>query len=262
MSLVSELSSMNLEDASKAISHALIEKKSILIKKKHDLADDEKKYKDAYILHNDGDASENAPLDEAKKNLRTVAGEILGNLKVLQTLEDLEDVDFLIATFDYTDIKSIIEQLSGNDVMRLAEVFPGLEINNVESYFTSLSIEDVAARCERFLSWVASNNVNGVYNILISKIEELYEVASMPQYNTCGIVKMYSTVRLKCSQGTDESIMTYKIYPAGLSFLDIGIIAADCRVAQAILEKEVGNKVDIKHASKDMNVVYEILEIY
>ena len=56
--------------------------------------------------------------------------------------------------------------------------------------------------------------------------------------------------------------MTYKILPAGLSFLDIGVIAANSRVAQAILGKQKGDTVSIQHSSGKVILRYEILDIY
>ena len=107
MSLATELSNMSLEDASKRISYALIEKKYDLVEKKKALSAKEIKYEEDYVNANTGDASENAPLDEAKKNLRNVAGDILENLKILQTMDNLEDVVYLVATYDYMDINHI-----------------------------------------------------------------------------------------------------------------------------------------------------------
>ena len=262
MSLATELSNMSLEDASKRISYALIEKKYDLVEKKKALSAKEIKYKEDYVNANTGDASENAPLDEAKKNLRNVAGDILENLKILQTMDNLEDVVYLVATYDYMDIEVVLSQLSAENFNALQQCFEDIPHTNVKEYFTSLSIEEILRKCEQFMAWVMVNNPDGAYNILIQKIADLYEVASMPQYNTCGIVKIYSTVRLKYSGNGSEEIMTFKIYPKGLSFLDIGIIAADSRLAQAILEKEVGQQVYIMHASKKINVLYEILDIY
>ena len=236
MSLATELSNMSLEDASKRISYALIEKKYDLVEKKKALSAKEIKYKEDYVNANTGDASE--------------------------TMDNLEDVVYLVATYDYMDIEVVLSQLSAENFNALQQCFEGIPHTNVKEYFTSLSIEEILRKCEQFMAWVMVNNPDGAYNILIQKIADLYEVASMPQYNKCGIVKIYSTVRLKYSGNGSEEIMTFKIYPKGLSFLDIGIIAADSRLAQAILEKEVGQQVYIMHASKKINVLYEILDIY
>ena len=262
MSLATELINMDLREASKAISRALIVEKSKLEQAKIDLAEKEKKCKQAYIAANTGDSSENAPLDEAKKDLRMVSGEILANLKVLQSLDDLEDVEYLIATYDYTDLESAVHQMDDDTFNFLTTIFNGLSRVNVKEYFTSLSIDNLESYKDELLNWITENKNVNTLDVFYNKLSDFFEVASMPPYNTCGIVKMYSTVRLECSNGGTTETMVYKIYPAGLSFLDIGIIAADSRVAKAILEKQVGGTADIPHASKNLHVLYKILEVY
>lgn len=262
MSLATELVNMDLREASKEISRALIVEKSKLEQAKIDLAEKEKKCKQAYIAANTGDSSENAPLDEAKKDLRMVSGEILANLKVLQSLDDLEDVEYLIATYDYTDLESAINQMDDNTFSFLTSIFDGLSKVNVKDYFMSLSIDNLESYKDQLLNWITENKNENTLDVFYNKLSDFFEVANMPPYNTCGIVKMYSTVRLECSNGGTTETMVYKIYPAGLSFLDIGIIAADSRVAKAILEKQVGGTADIPHASKNLHVLYKILEVY
>lgn len=262
MSLVTELANMNLRDASEAISRALIIEKSKLEEAKIALSEKEKACKQAYIAANTGDSSENAPLDEAKKDLRMVSGEILVNLKVLQSLDDLEDVEYLVDTYDYTDLESSVCQLDEETFKFLTTIFHGLSRGNVKEYFTSLSIDNLERYKDELLNWITENKNANTLDVFYNKLSDFFEVASMPPYNTCGIVKMYSTVRLECSNGDTTETMVYKIYPAGLSFLDIGIIAADSRVAKAILEKQVGDTVDIPHASKNLHVLYKILEVY
>ena len=74
---------------------------------------------------------------------------------------------------------------------------------------------------------------------------------------------LFRSVRLeKKMYGVDSEELIIKIYPDGLSFLDIGIIASNSRVAQAILDKEVGDVVAIQHSSRKLRLEYTIKEIY
>ena len=262
MSLVTELVNMTLKDASQAITRALIREKSILEENKVALAEKEKKCKQAYIAANTGDSSENAPLDEAKKNLRMVSGEILANMKILQSLNDLEDVEYLRSTYDYTDLEVAIQQLDDTSFSILSNIFIGIGRVNTKGYLISLSTDNLESYTQKLLDWISVNKDITTFDNLYNKLMNYYEVATMPPYNTCGIVKMYSTVKLECTNGNNVSTLVYKIYPAGLSFLDIGVIAADSRVAKAILEKQAGDTVEIPHASKNLYVLYKILEIY
>ena len=80
----------------------------------------------------------------------------------------------------------------------------------------------------------------------------------MPAYNECGIVVPYTTVRLEMG----GKVMTYRIYPEGVSFIDIGVMAANSRVARAILGKEKGQSVSIRHDSNNTLLEYKIVDIY
>lgn len=87
---------------------------------------------------------------------------------------------------------------------------------------------------------------------LISSIDDL------SRYNSVGIVVLYSTVRIRC-RGKE---FVYRIFPAGISYLDIGVMAANSRVASAIMGRQVGDVIYLTHDGEGTEVEYEILEIY
>lgn len=90
------------------------------------------------------------------------------------------------------------------------------------------------------------------------QLEQLEDIADLSRYNSVGIVVMYSTVRLSL----DGKELIYRIYPDGVSFVDIGVIAANSRLATALMGKVVGDSVDLDHISKNTTLTYRIEEIY
>lgn len=260
---IADFKNAPLSDISAEISKKLVEEKRKQEKHKKDLQDRKAIYERQYIAANTGDSSENAPLDEAKKNLRTITGEIASNSKVLQAMENLEDDYFVRNTFDFTELIDSICRLSYESLNKLIEGFPGLNSNNVREYFVGLSIDNLVTGANLFHDWIKNNKNEQHEKQCFSKLVEYYEIANIPPYNSCGLVKPYSTVRLekKMSISTPEELVL-KIYPAGLSFLDIGVLAADSRVAQAIFDKSVGDVVAIQHSSRKLRLEYTIKEIY
>lgn len=258
MTFMEELNSMSLKDAATAISNKLIEQKYKLLEDKAKLAIKEKEAKEAYIAANTGDSSENAPLDEAKKNIRLVSGDIIANMKLLQELDNVEDVRFLVATYDYADIELALSSLDENVKPIINDAFNGLTTSNIREYFTALNIEDFEKSMLSLHNYMEASENNASLDALYGRLEEFFYIASMPEYNTCGIIKPYSTVRLECiPNANDKRIYTLRIYPAGLSFLDIGVLAANSSVAMSILEKEPDNGYITVGSAR-----YRVLDLY
>lgn len=91
-----------------------------------------------------------------------------------------------------------------------------------------------------------------------AQIKLVEQVDDLSRYNSVGIVVIYSTVRI--DYGGKERI--YKIYPASISYVDIGIMAANSRLAIALMGKTVGDTVFIKHDGTGEDMKCTILEIY
>lgn len=87
---------------------------------------------------------------------------------------------------------------------------------------------------------------------LISGIDDL------SRYNSVGVVVLYSTVRLTC-RGSEY---IYRIYPAGISYIDINIMAANSRLAVALMGKKEGDTVQLTHEGEGSTLIYKIEEIY
>lgn len=104
-------------------------------------------------------------------------------------------------------------------------------------------------------------------------LSKMQDIPDLRRYNSTGMVLMYSTVRLEC-EGKEY---IFRIYPEGVSFIDIcseydgngalirhvGAIAADSRLAIALMKKTVGEIIPIIHKADSSRVLnYVIKEIY
>lgn len=286
-----ELNAMSLEQASERISDALIAERLGLQKKRAELESMKEKYQEDYIVANaDGDARENAPLEKAIENLKTTTGEIVAVTKKYQSLDSIEDVRYLNATYDYDIIKDMVVRLNNNSLTILNKSFNVSSIDELIAKIKSCdfdALNDAILSFDKFYGetmksfiinekgkdsviWSSSSMVeaaekemrqNGVlateYRILM-ELSNIRNIKEVPPYNYCGIIVMYTTVRLRL----DGTIMTYKIYPKGLSFIDIGVMAADSKVASALIGKRKGDVIHVSHASKNKVLEYEILDIY
>lgn len=252
------LNSVSLQEAASMISNALIKARDDLEKSKKQLFEDKKKYEEAYVLaYADGDASENAPLEAAIQNLKMVTGEIGSNARVLQIMDRLEDVEYLIGTYDFTDLETAIIKMPEEDKEQLFKAAGVTGTEALKEKLRNMSITEVAAVCKAYQSWIKAK-----YNIdeddCLQSLAGFLSVVLMPRYNTCGIVVPYSTVRMEMNGKT----MTYRIYPDGVAFIDIGVMAANARVARAIMGKQKGDSVSIRHDSTGVLLTYKIIDVY
>lgn len=253
-----ELNAMPLDMAAYTISNELIKARYELEQTKKRLLEDKKSYEKAYVIANDGDSSENAPLEAAIQNLKLVTGEIGNNARVLQIMEGLEDVQYLIGIYDFTELYVNMAKLlndARDELFKIVGIADDLEL---EGKLKAASPEQINQWCVDFQSWVINNDDSERNNDCIHSLVDFLKVASLPRYNTCGIVVPYTTVRLDMN----GKLMTYRIYPEGVSFIDIGVMAANARVARAILGKEKGESVSIRHDSNGTLLTYKIVDIY
>lgn len=260
MNIQELLNSKPLQEAADYISEQLVNKKANLEEQRELLIARRSKYEEDYIKANDGDSSENAPLDEAKKNLRLVTGEIVDNLQMLARLESLEDAKYLRRTYDFSEIKGHFATQTGNLVPFIKQKFQTLDPNDfvykIKNNFDEASLTNMLD--EMIKEANDPEPESNEYKLIKSLLDYLL-VLRKPDYNHCGIVVMYSTVRIKSSV---HGVHTYKIYPGGVSFLDMGILAANSRVAEAIMGGKVGTKVDITNNSNRQTITYEIIDLY
>lgn len=254
----SKLNAVPLQEAAVMISNELIKARRELERTRDKLLKDKKVYEEAYVLANDGDSSENAPLEAAIQNLKLVTGEIGNNTRVLQIMEGLEDVQYLMGTFDFRDIYVAIGKLDKDSRDALCKSFGIKSDLEIEMKMKKASPEEIQTWCVNFGSWCKANNECERNDECLGELVKFLKVAQLPAYNECGIVVPYTTVRLEMG----GKIMTYRIYPDGVSFIDIGVMAANSRVARAILGKEKGQSVSIRHDSNNTLLEYKIVDIY
>lgn len=284
------LNSLPLKEASDLISDTLINERKALRERRAELDRLKAQYQEDYIAANDGDARENAPLEQAIQNLKTVTGDILAITKKYQSLDAVEDQIYLNATYDYESVTECIKGMSETSARMLftcfnvkdvaefrkfleASDYDGLTecVNAYDSYYGDTVLNNMhvdfpddspiwKSRSE-FDRVVVQRRADGEmafeYKILM-ELSRLREMKAMPPYNYCGKIVMYTTVRLRM-QGM---LYTYRIYPKGLSFIDDGVMAANARLASALMGKRAGETVNVRHLSRDKILVYEILDIY
>lgn len=285
-----KLNSVDLKTASDMISDTLINERLSLKKKRAQLEELKAKYQDDYIAANDGDARENAPLEAAIENLKNTTGDIVAVTKKYQSLDAVEDLRYLNATYDYDTFVESVGALSENSRTVL---FGVMQVSDIEQCVKKMQesefdfVDEVVRKYDEFYGTTVANNMLVDYpkdhpiwksrsaveaTVLqrrsegemaaeyrvIMELGKIRTMKSMPPYNHCGLIVMYTTVRLRMN----SNLYTYRIYPKGLSFIDDGVMAANSRLATALMGKRVGDKVTIRHGSRDTMLVYEIIDIY
>lgn len=285
-----QLNGMSLQEASSAISRALIEERMSLKKQKAELEELREKYQNDYIIANDGDSSENAPLEQAIQNLKTITGDIVSVVKKSQSLDKIDDSVYVMATYDYDVLLMDIDAMPEDSKRVLYNVFgingtaeiPNriLELETDELLDCICKFDDYYA--DRMLSIMQSEypendevwksrvklyaavdkklkvGVMATEYKVLTDFEHIKAVKAVRPYNYCGVIVMYTTVRLDL----DGRKFTYKIYPKGLSFIDDGVMAADARLATALFGRHVGDTVSIRNMSKGKIISYTVEEIY
>lgn len=285
----SQLNGMSLQEASEWISDALIKERLSLQDKRANLEQLKEKYQEDYLIANaDGDARENAPLEKAIENLKTTQGDIVAVTKKYQSLDSVEDSKYLNATYDYDILRDLVSRLNSNSKQVLFDCFEVSDDNNLINKIKGCNINELnegILSFDRYYGVTMEAEIKqrdsagkGLTNAeLVKRAEELRhesvlateyrvlmelnnirEMKEVPPYNYCGVIVMYTTVRVRL----DSLTMTYKIYPGGLSFIDIGVMSADAKLARALLGKKKGDIVSIHHGSKNKMLEYEILDIY
>lgn len=284
------LNSINLEDASRKISESLINERIRLRDRKIELESARVKYQDDYIQANDGDARENAPLEQAIQNLKTITGDIVSVTKKSQNLDKIEDSIYVSAVYDYDVLLSDVRMMSPDSIRVLYDVFNIKDISELKDAIIAMSYDDVVKSVLLFDEYWGATMANiikseypadsdvwksrsmlesvvdqkldeGVLSSerqVLADFEHIKEMKAIPSYNYCGVIVLYTTVRLDL----DGRLFTYKIYPKGLSFIDDGVMAADSRLATALIGRHKGDIVSIRHASKGKILNYKVVDIY
>ncbi len=253
------LNSLPLNEASVRISDELISKKRDLETTRYRLMEDRKRYEADYVrAYEDGDVRENEPLKAATQSLKLVTGEMALNADVLRRMEGLEDVQFLVGTYNFGILEQTIHEANSELRNLMLQQAGVTSIEEVGPALQRVSPYDISQMIIQMANLVKSTGEVEKDVDCLRALNDYWEVARKPAYNTCGIIVLYTTVRL-CMNG---QMMTYRIYPNGVSFIDIGVMAANARVARAILGKEKGQSISIRHDSNNTVLTYEIVDIY
>lgn len=133
-----------------------------------------------------------------------------------------------------------------------------IERETVFEEYRNTSKEDARENAALSAAIEKMQKVNSDILTLERNLRSVSNVPDISNYNSVGIVVLFATVRLVC-EGEE---MIYKIYPNDISLVDLQIIAANCRLATALMGKRVGDFVDVEDTSQNKSLRYEIKEIY
>ena len=228
-----KLNSLRLEEASSIIMQSLIEMKKEKLQLKYQLQKDKEKAEQNYIETDKGDASENQALRNARDELNKVNGNILRNMQTLQSFELIDERNFCLATYDFSNLIEALQNLeaidtrdeNGNPIVD--EYGNAIGISKVLNFYGVSKLEDVPGAIREFdydanrdfcieliRDFLDSSN-DVVVERLVSFIMSYADILNNPEYNSTGLILVYSTVRLRHSVLGD---MTYRIYPDTISF--------------------------------------------
>lgn len=114
---------------------------------------------------------------------------------------------------------------------------------------------------------MCETNISRLRNIedlnFVEKIGEVEAGRKLRRYNSTGVVSIYSTIRvkkLKVNVDDEEEYFIFRIYPTGISYPDVGVIAANTSLAIASLGKVKGDTAIVSSGSS--HITYIIEEIY
>lgn len=311
---------LSLEDASKEISKELIKMGEDLTTTIKMLNETKEGYQMDYNRANaDGDASENAPLEQAIANLKSITGDIVSAMEKKQKLDKIEDASYVAKMFDFvdleTEIKSIIDSIDNQDdksswtnamYLEFLNHFNANSIDELKENIRQMNYSTFEADLYKFVEVYNSRFLDRLksdypdsyntilknkyqkeqaleqyiddgtllhYNHLLNILEDVRTMKNIRPYNPCGKIVPYSTVRVKLknppkTKVNSSLIYTYKIYPDGVSFIDIGVIAANSRLANALLGRRINDmknpNLTVKVQSTSGSTVweYEVIEVY
>ena len=254
----SELVQMDLVSAAKVIADAVITKRAGLDSLAKELEDKHKQYEQDYIkAAGDGDARENAPLDEAKNNLRNNTGRIGANKKMIQRMDNIDLGEYVKRTFNFEDIYSSFAILTDAQKEKILTTMGFDSIEELVEAIKVVSLDEFLRLINSIYIDATDNGDTGIEKFS-HELNAYRKDRNLPDYNSCGIIVPYSTVRINY-RGED---MVYRIFPAGISFLDIGVIAADSRVGSAILGRRKGETVTLGHAATKQRLQCKIIDVY
>jgi len=100
-------------------------------------------------------------------------------------------------------------------------------------------------------------------NIRVLNLQrQLYDIQRVPDlknYNTCGVVVLYSTVAIRDNERGDE--YAYRIFPGNIPDLDHHILSSDSMLGSALLGHRKGDQIEIRRRSGHIDH-YTIQELY
>lgn len=248
--VLSELNKLSLEDARKEIIKNAAEQKKKL---EDEIANYKSRLEEAFRSMNkaraDGDASENASLDDARKNVSQNQTAITACQERLDDFETITDRDYRLYEFD----EELFYQHLNSGTSEFAQEFKSLvaQFDNMRS-FSSFKFKNLYNKyCQA--KGMSTDDLD-----LLEDLRKLNYCLQYNSYNSTGLVLMYSAVRVEVSvQGKQPEIITAVCFPGQVSNIEQGILSVE-----TLLYKLIVNS-DMQHPIKRYNnIQYTIKDIY
>lgn len=252
-----QLVTMGIKQAREAIVNNLVENWNSMEEELKSLTDELSIYeKDLSKARADGDTSENSAYDTAIDNVSSTQARIYETQKLQREMSLITEPEFVRLTrqSDYDDIIQVLRNVKEESL--ISELTFRHFNGNIEEIKTASrqNLKSLLTKCEYLIK-----NGGEDYDFNLSE-QEIYEMLKdvvkyqKPRpYKPCGKVVMYSVVRADVN-GEEYVFM---VCPSGISYVEEGVIAANCELASKIMNNVVGES----HTISD-SLRYTIKEIY
>ena len=254
-----DLNRMSIEDARKAIIGNLITTYKDICKS-YDLAQQKlnKNKVDVSKAKAEGDTSENAQYDTSLSELAFTTGNIIALKRQIENMSNIKEPTYM---------KENRSQYVDNEINILLK--SSLNESAMSKYIASIfgtSFEGIVDATEEQLSQIIKyynelpdEQVTENETKIVTRFVTYVQSMKIRPYNPCGMVMLYSAVRIQVlnSSSDERETYTFMLCPDGVSFAEYGIVALNSVIGSNILKKSINADVTINN-----KLSYKILEIY
>lgn len=264
-----ELNGLTLQEASARIAQAIIKMKEEKLELKERLQNEKEEAQKQYIETDKGDSSENQTLKNVIEDMRKINGNIIRNLQTLAMMDAIEERNFVVSTYDFASVIEAVQKAKKecqhedgkpDGIQRMFGFYEIDDISQLRDALGKYSFEEAQDYFDWVLEDYDAETIEGeTMAKAFTRVLEYIDVLNYPEYNSTGIVLMYSTVRL---EHPELGELTMRIYPNDLSFVDIGVMAENSPIAQRIMRHRAGDTVNVQDLSTGAMQTVKIIDVY
>lgn len=228
------LNSESIDKASEDINKMLVEYYKDISDKFNALSKERESLIAIYNQANDGDAAENAPLEQAVANLKKNAAELMHTDELIGRFSKIDEGNFRMSTVEseISQMKSKIQDINRIDKEAIESIL-GCDIDQ----YSYRNMTDDALDALNTLDTKSASVIE-----FVNLCNDVKRASEYRVYNSTGFVSMYSTIRLGIKEPNNNAeTWTLRIYPDGISALDRGVLAANSIIAKSIIGKHAGD---------------------